>query len=87
MTASDSRELEINIDKQRLAAIYAQALLAATEPRRVSEAVVAELDSLIDDVLSPFPRLELTLATPRISPAEKAGCYSGCLAAGCRRIC
>ena len=73
MTVAESRELEVNIDKQRLAAIYAQALLAVTEPRQVSEAVLAELDSLVDDVLSRFPLLEAALASHRISPAEKAG--------------
>ncbi len=72
MTASARTDLEINIDKQRLAAVYAQALLGATEKRNQSEAVVAELDSLIDDVLQRFPALELVLATPRIAPAEKA---------------
>jgi F-type H+-transporting ATPase subunit delta len=72
MTASASNNLEVNIDKQRLAAVYAQALLGATEKRNISEAVVAELDSLIEDVLPRFPHLELVLATPRISHAEKA---------------
>ncbi len=73
MDASELPDHEINIDKQRLAAIYAQALLGATEQRRVSESVVAELHSLIEDVLARFPDLELALSSPRISPAEKAG--------------
>jgi F-type H+-transporting ATPase subunit delta len=72
MTASAPAELEVNIDKQRLAAIYAQALLGTTEKRGMSEAVVAELDSLVDDVLQRFPELEMALATPRITPTEKA---------------
>jgi F-type H+-transporting ATPase subunit delta len=63
---------EVNIDKQRLGAIYARALLGATEPRQQSEAVTAELESLVDDVLRLHPRLEATLASPRIAPPEKA---------------
>ena len=73
MTASSSGELDANIDKQRLAAIYAQALLRTTEKRQVSEAVLAELDELMEHVLGRFPDLELALASPRISPADKTG--------------
>ncbi len=73
MAASSSDVFDGNIDKQRLAAIYAQALLRTTEPRQVSEAVVAELDELIEHVFGRFPDLELTLASPRISAAEKTG--------------
>ena len=63
---------EVNIDQQRLGAIYARALLGTTEPQQQSEAVVEELEALVDEVLQPHPELEATLASPRISPAEKA---------------
>jgi F-type H+-transporting ATPase subunit delta len=43
-----------------------------TELQQQSEAVVEELDALVEEVLVPHPQLEATLASPRISPAEKA---------------
>ncbi len=60
-----------DIDKQRLGGIYAHALLGAASAERSADDLVDELGSLVDDVLTPFPNLEKTLASPRISPAEK----------------
>lgn len=67
-----SAALDVNIDKQRLGAIYAKALLGATEPRQASESVLSELDSLVDDVLARFPDLEMALSSPRVLADEKA---------------
>ncbi|MCA9169550.1 MAG: ATP synthase F1 subunit delta [Planctomycetales bacterium] len=63
---------EVNIDKQRLGAIYAKALLGAMEPQGRSEEVVGELDALIDEALQIAPQLELTLASPRVAVNEKS---------------
>ena len=63
---------EVNIDKQRLGAIYAKALLGAMEPHGRSEEVVGELDALIDEALQIAPQLELTLASPRVAVNEKS---------------
>lgn len=63
---------EVNIDKQRLGAVYAKALLGAAEPHHQSELVVEELDALVDEVLRISPDLEVTLASPRISVADKS---------------
>lgn len=64
---------EVNIDKQRLGTVYAKALLGATEPHQRSELAVEELDALVDEAFKVSPALEATLASPRISPEEKAG--------------
>lgn len=69
--ATAAASLDVNIDKQRLGAVYAKALLGATEPRQASETVVSELDSLVDDVLQQFPEFEIALASPRVLPNEK----------------
>jgi F-type H+-transporting ATPase subunit delta len=68
-----SSNQDVSIDKQRLGKIYSRALLAATEPRQQSEAVVAELDALVGDVLNQHPQLEAALSSPRFAPADKAG--------------
>lgn len=62
---------EVNIDKQRLGAVYAKALLGATEPQQMSEAVVGELDALIDELFGVSPNLENVLGSPRVSAEEK----------------
>lgn len=67
-----SAALDVNIDKQRLGAIYAKALLGATDARQASESVLNELDSLVDDVLHRFPDFEMALASPRVLAEEKA---------------
>jgi F-type H+-transporting ATPase subunit delta len=60
-----------DIDLQRLGAIYAEAMLGATARTGDAVEVLAELDSLIDEVLVPHPDLDLVLRSPRISIDEK----------------
>lgn len=50
-----------------LGTVYAKALLGASEKAGNTEAVLAELDSLIRDVLDQLPQLEATLASPRVA--------------------
>jgi len=51
---------------QHLGTIYAKALLAATERTGNTDIVLAEFDSLLDDVLPQLPSLESVLAAPRV---------------------
>ena len=72
MADDTSAATEFDIDKQRLGSTYAKAFLAAAEKQSVElEAIVEELDSLVDDVLKRFPGFEATLASSRVPPAEK----------------
>lgn len=51
---------------QRLGSIYAKGLLGATERAGNTDAVLAELDSFVDDVLTRLPSLEAALSSPRV---------------------
>ena len=57
--------------QQYLATVYAKALLGATQQSANTEAVLEELDSLIDDVLDSLPNLDATLSSPRVPLEDK----------------
>jgi F-type H+-transporting ATPase subunit delta len=73
MTTDGSQIFEMDIDRQKLGAIYARALLGAGEKAGVSERMVDELGSLVDEVFARTPGLESMLSSPRISVEEKLG--------------
>ncbi len=57
--------------REHLGKIYAKGLLGAAEGQQVTERVLAELDSLVDDVLDKLSDFEQLLSSPRISVEEK----------------
>lgn len=62
-----------DIGKQQIAAVYAKALVSASEKTGNTHEVVDELDSIVDDVLVKFPGFEATLGSSRLSEDEKVG--------------
>lgn len=60
-----------DIGKQQVAAVYAKALIGASEKAGNTDAVVDELGSLVNDVLVKYPGFESTIGSPRLSPEEK----------------
>ena len=66
-------EIDIQIDRQHVAGVYAEALLGAGENAAATEALLGEFDSLVADVLDAFPKLEEILASALISHEEKVG--------------
>ena len=60
-----------DIGKQQVAAVYAKALIGASEKTGATDRLVEEMDSLVADVLDKFPGFEGTLSSPRLSPEEK----------------
>jgi F-type H+-transporting ATPase subunit delta len=64
---------DFDVGAMGVGALYAKALLGATENAGVTEAVLIELDSLVDDVLVPHPKFEAILASDMISYEERAG--------------
>ncbi len=69
----DSREMVIDVGKQQVAKVYAQALLAACENAGagLADAAVEQLTSVVSDVLAQLPEFSALLSSPRVSPEEK----------------
>lgn len=57
--------------RQHLGAVYGKALLGAAEKLGQTEAVLAEFESLVTDVLDRLPQLEAFLSSPRVAHEEK----------------
>jgi F-type H+-transporting ATPase subunit delta len=57
------------IEDEQVAALYSRALLNAAGDR--VDAIVHELEAVISECLDRFPKLEMTLASPRIGEDEK----------------
>lgn len=60
-----------DIGKHQVASVYAKALIDAMEKKGATEQVVAELSSLVTDVLARFPQFQSVIDSPRLSPTEK----------------
>src|SRR5262245_14487792 len=56
----------LDTELQYIGTVYAKALIAATEKSGNTEAVLAELDALIADVLERLSKFEATLSSPRV---------------------
>ena len=61
-----------DIGRQQLGAVYAKAFLGAMEKAGVTDQMMAELDSLIREVLDKHPGFDATLSSLRLSADEKA---------------
>jgi F-type H+-transporting ATPase subunit delta len=76
ITAEDARfaaQVEGDVGVERIADVYAAALLGATENAGQTETVLEELDALIDQAFKEhFPKLEAILASPLVSHREKS---------------
>ena len=59
---SESKEFHADVTAQRVAKVYAQALLDAADKAGEIEQVMEELDSLLDDVYKSQPELEILLS-------------------------
>lgn len=57
--------------RERVGAVYAQALVAAAEAQGVTPQLLADFDALVDDLLGRLPQFEQFLASPRIRLEEK----------------
>jgi F-type H+-transporting ATPase subunit delta len=71
MPASRSKNTGIDTARQRVGTVYAKALLGAAEKAGQTDGVLAELESLVADVLEKLPDFDEALRTPRIAHEEK----------------
>ncbi len=60
-----------DVGSQGISAVYAKAFLGATEAAGATDAALAELDSLISDVLDKLPRLDAIFSSALVSGEEK----------------
>jgi F-type H+-transporting ATPase subunit delta len=60
-----------DVGSQGISAVYAKAFLGATEAAGATDAALAELDSLISDVLDQLPRLDAIFSSALVSGEEK----------------
>jgi F-type H+-transporting ATPase subunit delta len=65
------RETVFDVDVEKLARVYAQAVLDAAGDAGAQTAVVEELESLVEEVLDKFPEFEQLFASELISQDEK----------------
>lgn len=71
MAKENGKQTNFDSGQQYLGTVYAKALLGASQTAANTEIVLAELDSLIDDVFERLPKFEASLASPRVSHEEK----------------
>ncbi len=67
----DSQDTVFDVDAERLARVYAEAGLGASGGLEQQQALVEELQSLVNDVLMRSPRIEEVLRSELISDEEK----------------
>ena len=75
ITAHDARtaaQMEAEVGAEHVADVYAKALLDTAERAGQTAAVIDELDAVMADVIDPFPKLEVLLASVLVSPEEKS---------------
>jgi len=74
ITAEHSRlaaQIASDVGVERIADVYAKALLGATERSGETEAVLDEFDAVLRDVFDRFPKLEAVLGSGLVLPEEK----------------
>jgi F-type H+-transporting ATPase subunit delta len=65
--------LEADVGKQHVASVYAEALLKASEQAGQTDALLAEFDAFLGEVLDVFPDLESILSSRLVMHEEKEG--------------
>jgi F-type H+-transporting ATPase subunit delta len=72
MTASATTESAINVGQEQVALVYAKAFLGSADKAGRTADAVAELTSLVDDVLAAQPEFAAVLGSRRIAHDEKS---------------
>ena len=64
---------DIDLEGRQIARVYAQGLFGAAEDSDQAEAIVAEMTSLVEEVLNQHPEFESLLGSAMMSEEEKVG--------------
>ncbi|MEX0586145.1 MAG: ATP synthase F1 subunit delta [Pirellulales bacterium] len=72
MAQTSPKRRQTDVAAQRVATVYARALLGATEQAGATEEVVEQLDSFVTDVLDRSPKLEAVLSSALVGHEEKS---------------
>ncbi|MFM8633958.1 MAG: ATP synthase F1 subunit delta [Planctomycetia bacterium] len=71
-SASPSAGAQIDIASDRVAKVYAQAIVEAADAATCVDAVLGELATLAREVLPNVPEAQAVFASPKVPPEEKA---------------
>ena len=82
MSASGSGNLAYDTERQYIGTVYAKGLLGAAEKANQVTQVVAELESIVVDVLPQLPKLKLLLESPRVPMEVKEKVLNQSFSAG-----
>jgi len=74
--SSSKHDTVMDVTEERIARVYAQAFLGATEKSANADGMVEELTSFSNDVVDRFPKLEQTLYSSLISEEQKEALLS-----------
>jgi F-type H+-transporting ATPase subunit delta len=69
--AQQVAQMEADVGREHVGAVYAEALLAVTEKAGTTDALVDVFDAVVSDVLDPFPEFERILDSALISHEQK----------------
>jgi F-type H+-transporting ATPase subunit delta len=69
--AESNGEATENVGSQNVAAVYAKAYVGATEAAGTTDTALAELESLVSEVLDKLPRLDAILSSGLVSADQK----------------
>jgi F-type H+-transporting ATPase subunit delta len=75
-TARDAQQvaqMDADVGREHIGRVYAEAFLAAAEDAHATVALLDAFDSLVADVLDPFPEFEKLLASSLVSHEDKVG--------------
>jgi F-type H+-transporting ATPase subunit delta len=71
--ARTAARIEADASAEHIADVYAQAFLEVAESARQTQALLAEFDSFISDVLDQYPKFDAVISSTMISHEEIAG--------------
>ena len=71
MTDTAVQQDSLDIGREQIGSVYGKALLAATRLASNTVDVLAEFESLVEDVLQAQPEFDVVLSSPRVSVGDK----------------